>query len=1357
MTPVSRPLRIVFHAINGVGLGHLVRTVSIAAELPALVPGVQLLVLTNARDPSLLVAAGLDFIQLPPRLHEPHADPLRVHAALPEPLEEAALVAALTAFAPDLVVFDTHAPMRVVRHVAELGARAVLVLRELRPEALGALVASGALLAFDRIVVPHDPDEVELAAFGELPVTLSGPVVRAIVRSAEPSGTAWSAAPIAVPLVVAIAGGGGQPVDARRYLRAVADAHLLARARIPALETILVTGPYGAAPAHLEGYTGLTTVASTPDLPSLLARASLVISQAGYNAIAEIRTLEKPAILVPAYRKAEDQRARARRLVRAGAATIARPRARDLADRIEALVLAPGALAAMSRAHRAIPLVPQNRAAAEAVLRPACVVTRRVHRVALVAHDFAPKLGGMETVARALAHGLVARGVELGVYTTNRLGAGATDLGDRVRPLYRPLPRPLRVDPTWDDPGAAAQAAGVPTPRDLAMRIDPTGEGPGPAEAVGVPTTRDSALRIDLWADLLATIDAALCDSPDVIHLCNAGLGPWVPALRAALPCVVTASVHGNDLVAPWVHHGGSDAAFREAQIAGLGAADAVVCVSRFSRALAAARGVPGDVLHTVENGADPARFCPGPRDPALAARLGLGDGDEVVLTVSRLAPRKGHRTALRAIAKLAPHRPRLRYVFTGASEAMRAELAALAHELGVASRVVATGFVPDAELPALYRLADVFVLLAEADTETDVEGFGVALLEAAATGVPAVATRTGGVPEAIGEAGIVVPPGDPFEAAGAIARLLDDRDLAGRLGERGRARVTGELSQDRAIDRILAIWNTVLARGPRVPTGDLSLVRRAFADETSATRAAPSTVVTPDPSVVRRAFADETSAARGALATVATGPLLARLAQRHQLVRRADRARRRETLRGVVARDRLVRLRATGDGARLLPDALEDCIALGHPPRVECKLRRFVEPDFLAHALPFVEGVELVHGVPQAGTGALVAQLRALPDAVMAKVKTLRLFLSSSGLAGAAGRDAPDARDDAQLAASAVPEAYALRRLFSAHGAVVVPPPELMRYLSEVPAGGPETAMIEPTNLCNLACPTCPTGTGKIAPLPQLTLGKFEHVLGGLAPRLRNLALWNYGEPLLNKELPAMIARAKHAGVGVVKVSSNVHFLDGERGTALLRSGLDVLILSVDGASQATYETFRKDGDFAHVARSVAWLCAEKRRLALTRPRIELQFIAMRHNEHELPEMRRLAREWGVDALRVKTVGADDGATKNLVPASSLLSRYAADGETPNVRHAFCTMAWDHTVVNVDGSVTPCCYLRPDMGPGFVMGNVFEAPFAAIWRGEKYQAFRAQMLAGRAAMPVCNKCRGGTHDLIAAVEEVAG
>jgi len=73
-----------------------------------------------------------------------------------------------------------------------------------------------------------------------------------------------------------------------------------------------------------------------------------------------------------------------------------------------------------------------------------------------------------------------------------------------------------------------------------------------------------------------------------------------------------------------------------------------------------------------------------------------------------------------------------------------------------------------------------------------------------------------------------------------------------------------------------------------------------------------------------------------------------------------------------------------------------------------------------------------------------------------------------------------------------------------------------------------------------------------------------------------------------------------------------------------------------------------------------------------------------------------------------------------------------------------------------VDGAVTPCCYLRPDMGDRFIMGNVFETSFEDVWRGERYRAFRSAMLEGREGMPVCNRCRGGTHDLFTSLEQVA-
>jgi radical SAM protein with 4Fe4S-binding SPASM domain len=1216
-------MRIAFHAINGVGLGHLVRATCLARELPS----AAILVVTNAADVSLLARSGIDHVQLPPRSGEPHADPDRALTALPEPLEEAVLAATFAAFAPDLVVFDTHAPLRVVRDLAERGVRSVLVLRELRPEAMAAFVSSGAALAFDHLVVPHEEDEVDTGALRDHPVSVIGPIVRDLPAPSRGRR----------PRIVALAGGGGQPLDAARYLRAVADAHWLVRARFPELETLLVTGPYGAPPANIESFTGLTVLRSPADLHHLLAGASLVVSQAGYNAVAEIRALRKAAVLVPAHRKSEDQRVRATRLARTGAALLARPSARSIADRIEAAL---GRLPEMEAAHARRPLVGRNLEAAHDIVR---TVERsgEARRVVLVAHDFAPKLGGMESVARGLADSLLAAGVDVRVYTTSRLGADVASGLPHVRPLYTPLAPPG---------------------------------------------------RIDLWQDLFLTIDAALVDRPDVIHLCNAGLGPWVPYLKAALPGVVTAHVHGNDLVAPWVTAAMGD--YPQAQIRGLSHADAVVCVSSYSHALARSAGIDPAVLHTVENGVNVERFSPAP------ASQQTRDDDEMLLTVSRLAPRKGHRTVLEALALLAPSRPRLRYVFTGASETLRRELEARATELGIRDRITAVGFVDEEALLSLYRRASIFVLLAETDDD-DVEGFGVALLEAAACGLPTVATRVGGIPEAVadGETGLLVPPGDPASAARALERLLDDRAWARQLGAKGRARAVAGFAQARRAKQLHALWLRP-SRTTRLPVPNFLGIEN--------------------------------------------GVLLVRRAREVAARRRAERASRKAKLSACVVGGGTVRLRSTADGARRLPEALLDCAALGHPPVVEVKLRRFLEPDFQRYALPRVASVDLVHAVSSDPAAGVLSNLQALSPEILARVGTVRLHL------------APEDRANESLAVRAVPEAHALRRLFSRSGAVVVPPPELMRYLSVVPAGGPETAMIEPTNLCNLACPTCPTGTGKIKPLPAMSLARFEHAIDELGPRLRNLALWNYGEPLLNRELPQMIARAKEAGVGVVKVSSNVHFLDQARGGALLRSGLDVLILSVDGASQATYETFRQDGDFATVARSVAWLCAEKKRLGLSKPRIELQFIAMRHNEHELPAMRELARTWGVDALRVKTVGTDDGATRDLVPASRLLSRYAADRTTPNVRHPFCTMAWDHTVVNVDGSVTPCCYLRPDMGEEFVMGNVFTSDFTTIWRGERYRAFRASMLAGRETMPVCRTCRGGTHDLVAAVEEVS-
>ncbi|MFO0659700.1 MAG: hypothetical protein U0165_07710 [Polyangiaceae bacterium] len=105
-------MKVLLHVINGVGLGHLTRALNIARELRAMRSDLELLVLTNAHDTSMLEHEGIDFVQLPPRLSEPYTDPTRAKRALPVHLEAAAGIAVIRSFAPSLVVFDTRTESR---------------------------------------------------------------------------------------------------------------------------------------------------------------------------------------------------------------------------------------------------------------------------------------------------------------------------------------------------------------------------------------------------------------------------------------------------------------------------------------------------------------------------------------------------------------------------------------------------------------------------------------------------------------------------------------------------------------------------------------------------------------------------------------------------------------------------------------------------------------------------------------------------------------------------------------------------------------------------------------------------------------------------------------------------------------------------------------------------------------------------------------------------------------------------------------------------------------------------------------------------------------------------------------------
>jgi glycosyltransferase involved in cell wall biosynthesis/MoaA/NifB/PqqE/SkfB family radical SAM enzyme len=1076
-------------------------------------------------------------------------------------------------------------------------------------------------------------------------------------------------------------------LDAARFVRAVRDAHQQLRSRYPSLKTVLFYGPNARIAPEDRAVRGLIALDWSLALPQIMARADAVVSQAGYNAINEIRALHKSATLIPGYRKMEDQRARAHRLVSLGAATIAAPRADSIAKHVARLLASPRLRSRMQEAHNRQPLVRGNHDAALALLRPVHLGRRKVTKVVIIAHDFPPRIGGMETAAHSLAQANLQLGVNVVVYTSTGLGRLSAPW---IAPMHGVLPR------------AALQV------RAMYVPLRP-------------PKT------IDLLGDLLLTIHALLVDAPDVVHLAHAGLAPWIPALRACLPCVVTSHVHGNDLIAPWVEHAGQGEAYRTALVDGLNQSDGVLAVSEYSRGLAVSAGVSADRVRVLSNGVDASRFTLGPIDSSLRDRLGICATDEVVLTVSRLAQRKGHRALVAALPAILKHRPQALFAFTGCHDGLLSEIRALACDLRVESRVRALGWISDQDLPALYRLARLFVLAPDKETDADVEGFGIALLEAAASGLPTVSSRTGGVPEAVvdGETGITVNASDTGDLARAVVRLLNDPDEARTMGEAGRRRGVRDFSWNAIANGLVQQWNAALCTLSR-PSPKQSLgLGTLLAGGASCG----------DPSVLTT---------RRQLGKVRHAADLGWAARKHVYAIRQGDKQRQDKYRRWIEAGRTLRFRATSDLSHRFSQALEDCRALGYRPDVEVKLRAFVTPVFQAQVLPLIRGVHLLHGIPCSQAKELLDDVGRLDISAWHALRSLRLYV------------VPELAKEASRAIECAPQAHLFRKAFQQRGVTVVPPPELMRYLSLTPSPGPVTAMVEPSNRCNLSCPTCPTGQGKIPALADMSPEHFGRVLAGLGTQVQTLALWNYGEPTMNPDLPTLIACAKARGVATVKVSSNGLALRGERGRALLQSGLDVLILSVDGASQPTYEKFRQRGCFEVVAEAVRGLCAEKRLLGLSRPSIELQFIVMRHNEHEIGSIRNLARSWGVDKLRLKTFGASDVESRQFIPLTHGLSRYKADGATPKQERLFCPLPWDHVVVGVDGAISPCCYLRPDMGDAFVMGNLFETPFVEIWRGIRYQAFRAAMLERRQEMPVCRTCHGNVFDRNASVEALS-
>ncbi len=293
---------------------------------------------------------------------------------------------------------------------------------------------------------------------------------------------------------------------------------------------------------------------------------------------------------------------------------------------------------------------------------------------------------------------------------------------------------------------------------------------------------------------------------------------------------------------------------------------------------------------------------------------------------------------------------------------------------------------------------------------------------------------------------------------------------------------------------------------------------------------------------------------------------------------------------------------------------------------------------------------------------------------------------------------------------------------------------------------GKPFTVSFEPTTACNLRCPECPSGLRSFTrPTGNLKQDFFRKTMDEMAKELLYLIFYFQGEPYINPDFLDMVSYAKQKGIYTI-TSTNGHFLNEENARRTIESGLDRMIISVDGTTQEVYEQYRKSGKLDNVLQGARNVVKWKKKMKSKTPHLIFQFLVVRPNEHQIPQIYELAEEIGIDEVKLKTAQVYDYENGNpLIPTIGKYARYAKqDDGTYKVKNKLlnhCWKLWHSCVITWDGLVVPCCF---DKDATHRLGDLKKESFETLWQAPAYQSFRKQLLQGRDQIDICTNCTEG-------------
>ncbi|MBP1685147.1 MAG: radical protein [Deltaproteobacteria bacterium] len=309
-----------------------------------------------------------------------------------------------------------------------------------------------------------------------------------------------------------------------------------------------------------------------------------------------------------------------------------------------------------------------------------------------------------------------------------------------------------------------------------------------------------------------------------------------------------------------------------------------------------------------------------------------------------------------------------------------------------------------------------------------------------------------------------------------------------------------------------------------------------------------------------------------------------------------------------------------------------------------------------------------------------------------------------------------------------------------------------------ERPWGLPTHLQVEPTNRCNLRCAICPVTRGMERSSGDMDLELFKRMIDETAGSVFLMLLWNWGEPFFNPQAFEMIAYARERGIRVVSSTNGHVFAHAENAEKVVKSGLDTLIFAVDGITQESYERYRCGGTLETALDGIRNVVKQKRILRSKTPLVNLRFIVMKDNEHEIPAIKERAGSLGVDALTFKTMnpsfnhGAPLVRDNQCIPENERYRRFVYDENdrrrTP-VKNNPCKNLWNCAVIHWSGVICTCCC---DPDEKYAVGDLRSDSFPNNWSGELYRRTRRRFRRDWEEIPLCRDCtrafkRGSVYD----------